>query len=312
MKFSLSILFLFITFGLFSQNKITVSKSDFLIGEATVIYYEINDFKNDSKIDFNPWRRRIECLTLDQNSPSKELEILSFRDTIIIGNENQLIGSYTVTAWDTGTYILPQHPFWIDDEEFLFESITLRVFLPKTKVENDIIESELPFQDYEIDAFYYVKKYLPWVIGGIFILLLAIWFFLKQQSKRKQKDKDKVISKLPLMERFLQEIANLESKKLLEKGQIKVHYIESSFILRHYLSEQFDLNILEQTSSQTQVLLISKGLPADLILEIQQLFNLFDSVKFAKFNPELTDSQELLIQVKTSVLKIDNWIHKDA
>lgn len=312
MKSFLHILFVLIPLGLLSQNNITVSKKDFLIGEATTIYYEINNFKIDSKIDFNAWRDVIKCTSPYKDSQAKELEILFFRDTIITENETQFIGAYTVTAWDTGTYILPQHEFWMDDEKFLFESETLRVFLPQTKEGDEIIESELPFQDYENDTFYYLKKYLPWIIGGILILIFAIWFFVKQNKKSKNKSKAKVVSKVTLLEKTLQEIDVLQSKKLVENNKIKAHYIESSFILRRYLGEQFDLNLLEKTSSETRLLLIEKGLPADLITSLQILFNHFDSVKFAKFNPESNESQQLLGELKSRILEINNWSEKDA
>ncbi|MDD2984139.1 MAG: hypothetical protein PHQ74_12205 [Crocinitomicaceae bacterium] len=307
MKFLLSVLFLFCALGLFSQLQVTVSKSEFLIGETTSVYFEMNDFENDSKIDFNPWIETVKCLSLDQKSPFKELEILSFSDTIIIGNRNQFIGKYTLTAWDTGTFILPAHQVWINDEVFLFDTLRVHVSLPKTKDGQAIMESELPFQDFEYDPFYQLKKALPWILGSLFIVILTTWFFIKRKRKKGENGILKTVSKLPLLERTLQEISNLESKKLLEKRQIQTYFDESSVILKNYLGEQFDIQVLEKTSSEIPNLLISKGLSSSLILEIQTLFIQFDSVKFAKFNPSETESEELLVHVKACVLKINQW-----
>lgn len=308
MKILAIIWFVLIPIGIFAQGKVTVSKSDILIGEPTTIYYEVINFKSNAQLIHNPWRKVIKCPTSGTDSIPKELEILIFRDTTIRENQGEWIGAYTITAWDTGVYIVPPHSISIDDEKIDFESIEIRIFLPQLSADDQIVESELPFQDYETDTYYSLKKYLPWIIGGLVLLILGIWFFIK----RKKKKQILVEQALNLLERTIQKINDLESKNWIEQQKIKELYIESSFIFRNYLGEQFRLNILEKTSSQTRILLISKGLPADLISDIEILFNLFDSVKFAKFDPEITESAEILNRVKTTVLKINNWTEKNA
>jgi archaellum biogenesis ATPase FlaH len=104
----------------------------------------------------------------------------------------------------------------------------------------------------------------------------------------------------------------LDNKKYIDQNKTKELYVESSLIFRHFLADEFKLNILEKTSSQTRILLISKGLPGNLISDIQELFNIFDSVKFAKFNPEENEAKELLNQVRDKVLKINKWRNKDV
>lgn len=312
MKSLLSVLVLFYSFGLFSQLQVTVSKSDFLIGETTSVYFEINDFKSDAKINFNPWVKTVKCLSLDQKLASKELEIISFSDTLLIGNRNQFIGKYTLTSWDTGTFILPAHPIWINDEMFLFDSILVHVSLPRTKDGQAIMESELPFQDFEFDPFYQFKKALPWILVGLFIVILAAWFFIKRKRNSKNDTRLNTVSDLPLLERTLQEISNLELKKLLQKGQVKAHFDESSIILKNYLGEQFNIQILEKTSSEIPILLVSKGLSSSSISEVQNLFNQFDSVKFAKFNPSEIESEQLVLHLKSCILKINQSVDAHA
>lgn len=308
MKLLIQLFLLFISIELYAQPKVTVSKSDVLIGEPTTIYYEISNFEKGKKINFNPWKKVISCATSDPNSPAKELEILLFRDTIFQEEQTQWIAAYTVIAWDTGTYILPQQNYWIDDQKFQFDTVKLHVFFPKTSTDDKILESEIPFQDYEVDRFYQLKLFLPWIIGAFLVLIIIIWFLIK----RKKKNKTSPENRQTLLERTLQEIDLLENKKYIDQNKTKELYIESSLIFRHFLANEFKLNILEKTSSQTRILLISKGLPGNLISDIQELFNIFDSVKFAKFNPEENEAKELLNQVRDQVLKINKWRNKDV
>ena len=303
MKFFLHVFFVVFPLLIVGQNKITVSKSEFLIGEQTTLYYEITNFKSDAIIDFSPWKKVIQCQKSGKDSLAKELEILFFRDTIIRENRSEWIGAYTLTAWDTGVYVIPQHSVWIDDEKFFFDAVRLHVFLPVIRDDVEIIETELPFQDYKVDSFYALKEYLPWILGILIVLIFVVWYLVKR-NKQKQV---KAVPQIPLVERTILALELLASKKLIEQHRVKEQYIESSFILRQFLSEEFDLNVLEKTSSQTRILLIAKGIPSELILDLQVLFNLFDSVKFASFNPDVAESQEILDQVKACVLKINNW-----
>lgn len=315
MKCIFYIWLMLVPIGLVGQNKITVSKSDFLIGEQVTLYYEINNFEKDIALQFNPWREVITCQTLPTDSTTdssldsktKELEVLFFRDTIIRQHTTQMIGAYTITAWDTGVFILPKHAYWLGDEEFFFDGIQLHVSAPFVSEDDQIMESELPFQDYETDRLYYLKKTLPWIIGSLILLILAVWYFRKRSKSRKEA----LISSLSPLEKALLQMEALAAKNLIDQHKVKEHYIESSLILRYYLSAQFNLNVLEKTTTQTRILLISKGLPTSLVLEIQELFNLFDSVKFAKFNPDFSESKMVLEQMKSVILQINTWSLKD-
>lgn len=308
MKYIFYFFWVILPIGLFGQTKITASKTQFLIGEQITLYFEINNFQKEADVIFYPWKDVILCPSLLEATTPKELEILFFRDTIIRDKETQLIAAYTITAWDTGTFVLPRHAYQIDHEQFFFDEFVLHVSAPQISSDDQIMESELPFQDYEIDHLYLLKKYLPWFLGSLILLVLLLWLLMRK-NKRENTDMG---SAVPLLERTMLAIETLENKKLIAQGKVREHYVESSYIFRNYLGEHFNLNILEKTSEQTRILLISKGLPSSLILEIQLLLNTFDSVKFAKFNPELSESELILINLKSTILKINNWSLKDV
>jgi hypothetical protein len=91
---------------------------------------------------------------------------------------------------------------------------------------------------------------------------------------------------LSLKELTLIAIDKLEKERLWEKGKLKEHYIELSFILRSYLSTLYGINLLEKTTKETNILLQQKGLKEITIQSIINILNESDMVKFAKSQPE--------------------------
>jgi len=91
---------------------------------------------------------------------------------------------------------------------------------------------------------------------------------------------------LNLQELTLIAIDRLEKERLWEKGKLKEHYIELSFILRSYLSTIYGINLLEKTTKETNILLQQKGLKEITIQSIINILNESDMVKFAKSQPE--------------------------
>jgi hypothetical protein len=116
---------------------------------------------------------------------------------------------------------------------------------------------------------------------------------------------------MSLKERSLLAIDLLEKDRLWEKDRLKEHYIELSFILRSYLSSRYDLNLLENTTKEAQLLLSHKGLHTETIKVIGTVLNQSDMVKFAKSTPqemEVLKISQLVRQViaETSPIEFDH------
>jgi len=293
-----------------SQNS-RIQKSTLQIGEQTTIYYELYLNSEKDVVRFEPKMRLIPCDVVQKNSQLSSgqkvnIEIIGkFQDSLNYGKKVKWIGKYTITAWDTGQFEIPA-PFIVwKDSMVSFQPIQFSVIPTKLIAGKELMESDPIFTDIPEDLFYWLKSNLWWMIL-LLVLSVLYWFYIRWKSKKPEHIKKEI----SLKEKTLFAIAALENSKLWEKGMLKEHYIEMSYILRSYLGVRYELNLLESTSFQTKILMKHKGLSEDTVETIQLLLEQSDMVKFAKSMPEEIDILKISalakqIVAETSPLEFD-------
>lgn len=223
--------------------------------------------------------------------PGGELEIESFKDTSYTRKGIQYWkGVYTIIAWDSARYRLPE--LWISwkDSTFSFRAPELYVGFVKKKVKDGI--DEVPVEP-ENDYWRLVKKYW-WVL---LIVLAGIGFGIVWNKRRKiQKSEE-----LSLRERTLLAIKQLRKKEDWLHGKTKSHYVGFSSVLKMYLSSRYELNLMERTTYETISLLKVKGIDPDMIRRIEVLLKEADMVKFAK--TELDD-----VRIRSSLFRLEEIV----
>ena len=142
--------------------------------------------------------------------------------------------------------------------------------------------AKLPAEPISIQIKNFFKSNRWWLVP-IILIGLGTWIYFRWKKVTKKPIKIKVLS---LKERTLMAIDALEKEKLWEKGKLKKHYIELSFILRSYLAARYEVNLLEKTTQETKLLLTQKGLNKETIEVIVEILIQSDMVKFAKSSPD--------------------------
>jgi hypothetical protein len=123
------------------------------------------------------------------------------------------------------------------------------------------------------------KKWLLILIAlTVIVVFVIIYFFIR---KVRGKKKDVQSRELSLAERAILAIDELEKLQLWNQNRHKEHFVELSFILRSYYSSLYQLNLLEKTTSETQLLLQQLGLSAIHLKQIDFVLKHADMVKFA-------------------------------
>lgn len=223
--------------------------------------------------------------------PGGELEIESFKDTSYTSNGIKYWkGTYTLIAWDSAKYRLPELWMIWKDSTFSFRAPNLYVGFVKKKVKDGI--EEIPIEP-ENDYWRWIKKYW-WVIV---IVVIGIIIVILWNKRRKIKKSDE----LSLRERTLQAIQQLRKKEDWLHGKTKSHYVGFSAILKQYLSSRYELNLMERTTYETITLLKIKGLDRDMIRRIEVLLRESDMVKFAK--TELND-----MHIRSSLFRLEEIV----
>jgi hypothetical protein len=279
-----------------------VSSKEITVGGILEVQYEISLLKNQD-IAFNPPRGYFPCNRISAKSnlkgtEFKELEILSYSDTIIDAGGSKLWrANFKLIPWDTGTLVLQPLPYSVDSQMNYFTSILVQsTFVPAKKGVRiyDINESNTPFKK-ELVWAELISKY--WWIP---LLLLLIGLSIVVYKKRTKASPIEPES-LTLKQQTLQSIEKLVAKQQWSTDQ-KLHYTELSFILRWYLSSRYNINLLERTTFETILLLKALKLDEYLITQISLIFKEVDAVKFANSELPASDHEKLIEWSKEVVI----------
>jgi hypothetical protein len=80
-------------------------------------------------------------------------------------------------------------------------------------------------------------------------------------------------------------LQELLERRLEEQGLVDLFYAELSRILKLYLTGRYRIDLMEKTTEETNALLRQAGAPERSTLEVRELLERCDGVKFAKQMP---------------------------
>ena len=285
MRRLISIGFVFVNFFGFSQKPIlTVSKNPVLVGEPfsiSVLVESKDKVTLSKKWDTLPFRMKNEVGIYEM--AKDKFEIISFEEDI----QNNQKWSWTLKAiiWDSGTFVFPALRFNIESNTLISDSLLIESQLEKKKEGVDLYEireSFIDVKDAEKKASEASEKSIKWlyilILLSVLIVFVIIFFFVR---KVRNKKKDNVFRELSLADRAILAIDELEKLELWKQNRHKEHFVELSFILRSYFSSHYQLNLLEKTTTETQILLKQVGVTTLNLLQIEFVLKHADLVKFA-------------------------------
>ena len=269
-----------------------VSKKSILVGEKIVLTYTLTFDGKAQKPIFNPavgvLPSRLKSKTGSlSNAISDNIEVESpFKDTIVKGKKQATwTGTYEITAWDEGNYVIAGPTISVDDSTIYFPDTEINVKLVSAKKGQDIYDIKESFAKIPEEPFSFKRFFANhwWWLLPLILIPLIYWMVRKVKNAEKTPVH---IKEMPLKERTLLAIDALEKSKLWEKNRVKEHFSELTFILRSYLSSRYNINLLEKTSHETKLLLLQRGLHAETVNVISMILNEADMVKFAKSHPD--------------------------
>ena len=212
------------------------------------------------------------------------------------GKEWVLNSRLRITSFDSGAYQLPHLPYYLLHPSGRLDTIWFEG--PMLAV-NTIQVDTTTYQPFDIKApINYpitAKELLPW--GGLLLfLLLAAYLLYRWWRHRKEnrplfgKPKPKEPSYLVAFRQF----EEIRAQKLWQSGKTKVFYTAVTDVLRIYMGARWDFQAMEQTSAELMHSLKDKQLDKPLMQELHSLLTLADLVKFAKYEPQAAENEEIL------------------
>ena len=274
----------------FAQSEVSVSlnadKSKLEIGEPLDVTLSI-----DFPASYNTKKIVLPLIT-DSAKLGDDIEIWSVTpplDTILENNNGDFIKHYqqnfTIATFKEG--LVDVNPvFAIFDNDTIFSNALTLTVSTVDLGENATLKNIKPIIK---DPFTTWEKIKLWITEHLLLIVLIILipillYMVYWWSKRKP---EKVIVKetIPLNQRVLSKLNEIEEAKLWQNGNYKKYYSEITDVLRAYLSERYHISTFEKTSKEILNQLKLKPISRDQFVQLEKLMLLSDLVKFAKTKP---------------------------
>lgn len=293
MRIVLYIVFGLLSSGVFSQTlKTELDKESIQIGEPFTVSLLVSSIHPFDSVFYASKRSVFIAKSTDENTDialniEYELELLRpFEDTQFVQDNRYFWkGSYTLTGWDSAFVVLPPERIVINDSTFYFPAAMIQIISPIADPTKDIYDINEEFTEIESDEFSikaFLSKHGWWLSILLMILIFISWKWMKN------KPKEKFAAPIPLRDRIINEINALEKSKGYETD-LKEYYFQLSVIVRKFLSEHYQLRLMEYTTSEVRGILKQHKIASDTIDVIEKLLNQSDMVKFAKSQPPLNE-----------------------
>lgn len=289
MKKIIVLLLLTFTNLFYSQGisiKSSTDKQKYLIGDY--IFYSIEmSYPEEYKLSIPKIQDSI-----------KQLEYLKSEKPLKEKKENKIFFNqkFVFSKYEPDTITIPQIKIELveksTNKKVLVSTSEIVVFITAYDVKDskDIVDVKPP-----------VKVPFDWwfvfYIALISLVIISAMFFVwKKWIKQKIKPElDKKII-LPPDIIALNNLSELENKRLWQQGKIKEFHTEITSIIRKYFEDAFLFNALEMTSTEI-IDEIKKNERLKVIENIlDKFFQNADMVKFAKFQPLPSVNEEMLVQ----------------
>ncbi len=144
------------------------------------------------------------------------------------------------------------------------------------------------------------RSLLPYVLfSGLFVagMVVAVYLYARK-LKHPVETAPEITMQRPPHEVAYDELRKIEQMDLVAKGEMKEYYTRVSDVIRTYIEERYEVAALELTTGKLLETLAAQQLPKEHIAQIGGFLRSCDFVKFAQYQPSVSEAQEVLQQAR--------------
>ena len=134
---------------------------------------------------------------------------------------------------------------------------------------------------------------LLYFIGAAAILgfiTVSAWFYLRKRPQTLPVSEDEAMD-VPLPhEAAYEQLAAIETSDLLKRGDMETYHTQIAYVLREYIGARYRIPALELTTAGLLHAMLRVQIGAESVDRVQQLLANCDMVKFAAYQPELSEA----------------------
>lgn len=229
-------------------------------------------------------------------------------DTVWKDSQFELIKTYGITQFDSGSYVLPRLKILINNKPFYSDSLRVQVA--------NVVVDTLKQKMFDIKPIAQGTTNYRWVWNIVLVLLVlaAAGFGFYWWRKRKPNAVEVVEEFKSPIEKATSMLNVLEKKQLWQKGEVKSYYSELTAIARNYIEEAIAIPAMESTTAELIAALQNASkhkkmeLSTETIENLERVLKQADLVKFAKSKPldfEITEDRK---KIEKAIVTLDRAI----
>jgi hypothetical protein len=135
---------------------------------------------------------------------------------------------------------------------------------------------------------------VPWALGLLIATALGYWAYRRYRSRARPEAPKPATPPRPADVVANEALDRLEAAGLLERGEIKQHYVEVSEIMRVYVEGRYGIDAMELTSHDIEAELRNRHVKRQALERFTVFHERCDLVKFAKLRPGLETTRAIV------------------
>lgn len=227
-----------------------------------------------------------------------KIEVLNERDTMtkISANEVLTQKSMTITAFDSGVYMIPPVPIHTETNGIIDTIFSKAMQLTVVSPLLDSTKNIAPIKDILPEDMSFKEDILPVLLGAfvIFILISIIYYYTKRKKEKIVEEVVETAPKLPPHVIAYLKLKQLEEGELWQKGDFKTYHSEVSYTMREYLENRFNIPALESVTDEIMTTLNDFEIENKQVINLKNVLQTADLVKFAKLIPNETEHRQAM------------------
>lgn len=281
----------------FGQALQTITdKKDILIGEQIRLTIKLTLPLNSAGL--NKWLVIPDSIAHFDIVDAGKTDSINFKD-----NSKAVEQTIIITSFDSGRWVFPALPV-----EFLENSPpgtagrqTARIVQTDSffvNVSYSPADTTSQLRDIKPIIKVTVTDYFWYYIAGGALLLLLIIYLLYRYFKKKPKLKPAQNSSgLSPFDEAIAELKKLSQYDLQDAAGIKSYHTKLSLIFKNYLGRRQQKDLMGKTTGDLLISMKEIELPAEKISDLATVLRCTDAVKFAKYMPSSTESEDCLQKI---------------
>ena len=222
-------------------------------------------------------------------------------DTLDGVDGKKWVQQLVITSYDSGYWQIPMMPVTVEGKPYFSDSLGVQVGYANADLSQDYKDikeiEEVPNTE---------TNYIPWIIGAVTALALAVIIALFLRKKKKVEAPPVVAISLTPYEEALAALEKLKKENLPGKGQVKQYYTALNDILRTFVHRKLKISSAEKTNEELITDLRRVQMDDGYFKELTTALRMTDFVKFARYEPNADDNEKNFGIIESTIKTLNN------